>query len=405
MTKVLKALKVIQAVSTAVQWAWNLSMWACPITWIVLGIIALVAVFVILWVKCAWFRNFWIGLWNVIKSAALAVARWFMATVVPFFKAVWSGIVVGAKWLAKILGVVWTFILNGIRGWLLIARAVLGFFAPIFKAAFGVVIAIVEVTWAIITAAFAVFNAIVLRPMIAGFKALWSLVVIAHRGMMIAVTAVWGVIGPYVIGAAKAIWAYLTFMWTAVWRLTVLVSSAIWGAVQFAWNAIWGYIKFVAGGIWAFLQRTWSLIHSGAEVAWNGFKALISGVWHAVANFVKNGVDKVKDALNGIKAILDKVKGFFNQLKDAANGGVLSLIAFVATVPGRIIGALGDLGAKLFNSGRALLQGFIDGVKDRIHDLVETVKGGLSKVSNLFPHSPAPVLGQGMDALFGAGAS
>ena len=47
----------------------NTAMLASPITWVVAGITALVAAFVLLWNKCEGFRNFWIGLWDKIKGA------------------------------------------------------------------------------------------------------------------------------------------------------------------------------------------------------------------------------------------------------------------------------------------------------------------------------------------------
>ena len=42
----------------------NAVMMMNPITLIVLAIIGLIALFVLLWNKCEWFRNFWIGLWK-----------------------------------------------------------------------------------------------------------------------------------------------------------------------------------------------------------------------------------------------------------------------------------------------------------------------------------------------------
>ena len=57
-TGLAKAQKVLNAV-----------MKANSIALIVLAIAALVAIFVTLWNKCDWFRNFWIGLWEGIKSA------------------------------------------------------------------------------------------------------------------------------------------------------------------------------------------------------------------------------------------------------------------------------------------------------------------------------------------------
>ena len=63
---------------TAGQWLLNAAMAANPITLIIVAIVALVAAFVVLWKKSEAFRNFWIGLWNGIKSAAGAAKDWIM---------------------------------------------------------------------------------------------------------------------------------------------------------------------------------------------------------------------------------------------------------------------------------------------------------------------------------------
>jgi phage-related protein len=44
-----------------------------PIGLIIIGIVALVAVFVFLWEKFSWFRDYWIVQWDIIKDAAIAV--------------------------------------------------------------------------------------------------------------------------------------------------------------------------------------------------------------------------------------------------------------------------------------------------------------------------------------------
>lgn len=67
----------VQTAGIAIQMALNAVMNANPIGLIILAITALVAGFMILWNNCEGFRNFWIGLWEKIKSAAGAVADWF----------------------------------------------------------------------------------------------------------------------------------------------------------------------------------------------------------------------------------------------------------------------------------------------------------------------------------------
>ena len=69
---------LIGAVATliGVIWLLNAAMLANPITWIVAGIMALVAAFVILWNECEGFRNFWINLWDKIKNAVSVFIDW-----------------------------------------------------------------------------------------------------------------------------------------------------------------------------------------------------------------------------------------------------------------------------------------------------------------------------------------
>lgn len=90
----------------------NAVMSANPIMLIVLAIGALIAIFVVLWNKCEWFRNFWIGLWEGIVSIAQQawqgivevwgiVSQWFEdAIIIPisnFFETMWNKLKNGAS--------------------------------------------------------------------------------------------------------------------------------------------------------------------------------------------------------------------------------------------------------------------------------------------------------------------
>ena len=58
---------------TAAQWLLNVAMTANPIGLIIVAIAALIAIFVVLWMKCAWFRDFWKAVWNGIKAVGVAI--------------------------------------------------------------------------------------------------------------------------------------------------------------------------------------------------------------------------------------------------------------------------------------------------------------------------------------------
>jgi len=57
---------------TGAQWLLNAAFLASPIGWIVLGVGALIAVFTLLWKNNEGFRNFFIGMWEGIKSAVVS---------------------------------------------------------------------------------------------------------------------------------------------------------------------------------------------------------------------------------------------------------------------------------------------------------------------------------------------
>ena len=86
----------------------NAVMAANPIALVILAIVALIAIFVLLWNKCEWFRNFWIDLWNGIVS---------------HFTAAWEG-------LKNIFNVVISFVSNN---WQSILLFLVNPFAGAFK--------------------------------------------------------------------------------------------------------------------------------------------------------------------------------------------------------------------------------------------------------------------------------
>lgn len=89
----LSAVVGVVGLVTAAQWLWNASLFANPLTWIVIGIIALIAVIVLVATKTQFFQTIWDGVWGFMK----AVGRWFAGPFVDFFKSAftWIGDKVG----------------------------------------------------------------------------------------------------------------------------------------------------------------------------------------------------------------------------------------------------------------------------------------------------------------------
>lgn len=71
-----EGLTLAQYVGKKAQDALNKSMLANPLSLIILGVTALVSVFMYLWKNCEGFRNFWINMWDGIKKAFGSVVEW-----------------------------------------------------------------------------------------------------------------------------------------------------------------------------------------------------------------------------------------------------------------------------------------------------------------------------------------
>jgi hypothetical protein len=77
-------------------WALTAALLASPITWIVLAIVALIAIIVIIATKTDWFQRLWAWAWGGIKAGASAVWDWISGTLWPGIVGVWDSISAGA---------------------------------------------------------------------------------------------------------------------------------------------------------------------------------------------------------------------------------------------------------------------------------------------------------------------
>ena len=100
---------VITGIWVGIQWLLNLAFLANPITWIILGIIALIAIIVVIATKTTWFQTIWSWMctavsatWSWLVSAFSASVSWiggiFSAigsAIAGAFSAAWSAVVAG----------------------------------------------------------------------------------------------------------------------------------------------------------------------------------------------------------------------------------------------------------------------------------------------------------------------
>lgn len=188
----------------------------------------------------------------------------------------------------------------------------------------------------------------------------------------------------FITGVVDFFKAIFSGDFSAAWQA---VKDIVFGAVQ----AVWNFVQlFLVGRLVKGVQ--------GVLTAVRGF---FSGAWRnivgGVRNFGTNIVSSVRGFMDTIRLrimyALDGVKAFFANAWSAVTGGVrtafsnivssvrsrlTSVIDLVKGLPGRITGALRNMGTLLLNAGRDLIRGFIRGITGMAGNLISSIRSTIT---------------------------
>ena len=254
----------------------NGAMLTSPVTWIVAGIVALIAVFVILWNKCEGFRNFWINLWDKIKTAFAPVIEFVKSSFESFKEKLQTGIVPALQdlWAAikekvlPVLSLIWDYVQIYIQPAFEWLKTGLGNIKIVFQTIFTVIKTIVSTT----------FN-----------------------NIKIIITTVWNNI-KIIISTALDV----------IKNIIKLATSIIKGDWKGAWEAIKGIFSSIWNGIKGIVSNVWNAIKSIFSNNLNAIKSSVSTVFNGVKAVIQNTINGAK---NIVKSGLDAIKNFFAKLK------------------------------------------------------------------------------------------
>lgn len=137
------------------------------------------------------------------------------------------------------------------------------------------------------------------------------------------------------------------------------------------WSAFWSGIRQIATG-------QLRIVGSVIAAAFRLIVSIISGGLRAAAGFATSGFAQI--ATIGLRAML--------LLGKHVASGIASAVKTIGTLGSRAVSALGDLGGLLVGAGKALVQGFIDGIRAMFKPLQDAVNGLLSIAARAVPGSP-----------------
>lgn len=188
------------------------------------------------------------------------------------------------------------------------------------------------------------------------------------------VVAAWVVTNASAI-AAGATQGLVFLLLSAQWVKMALAALASAAQVAAAWLIAIGPIALVIAaiaGLVALVIIHFDTIRSVIAGAWNWVKDHISTVMRVIVGVMTGGMSEL---------VLLVIR-HWSQIRSSVADAIGDVVSLVASLPGRAIGALGDLGGLLFNAGKRLIGGFIDGIKSMIGAVADTLGGITSKLTS-----------------------
>ena len=261
----------------------NGAMLTSPVTWIVAGIVALIAVFVILWNKCEGFRNFWINLWDKIKTAFAPVIEFVKSSFESFKEKLQTGIVPALQdlWAAikekvlPVLSLIWDYVQIYIQPAFERLKTGLGNIKIVFQTIFTVIKTIVSTA----------------------FENIKTVITTVWNNIKIVISTVLDVI-KNIIKLATSI---IKGDWKGAWEAIKGIFSSIWNGIKGIVSNVWNAIKSI-------FSNNLNAIKSSVSTVFNGVKAVIQNTINGAKNIVKSGLDAIKNFFSKLKLKFPSIK-------------------------------------------------------------------------------------------------
>ncbi len=234
------------------------------------------------------------------------------------------------------------------------------------------------------------FVATVVSSLIPVFEAVASLVAqvagIVINNLGVAFTAIQAVV--------ETVWPLIEQVVTSA--LAVIsdtisnVSPLLITVIQATMSAIQSVVQIVTGVISGNWSSAWEGIKSLFSTVWNGIGSILTQATGAIKNTISSALEHIKGIWQSAWALVGNLlNNAWNGIVSAVSGGNENVMAVLGNLPGRITGLFSGAGSWLLDSGRALLEGFADGVRSAISSVISVVSSAVSSVRAYFPFSPA----------------
>lgn len=273
------------------------------IGWIPLAIAAVIAIIVLLWNKCDWFREAVIAVWEAIKSATIIAWN----AVKEFLVNLWDGIVETGK-------AVW----NGLSS----------FFTSCWE----------------------------------GIQMMFTTVLTAISTFF---SSVWTGIQNVVVTIGTANQTFLSTAWTAIQTVITTILTAIQTIFTTVWNAIKTVITTVVGAIQSFITTVWNGIRSVVQTVMNTIQSVVSGVWNSVKSVTSSVLDAVKTAVSNVFTnVVSSIRTAMGNVYSTVESGFNKAVGFIKGLASSAFTWGADMINGIVNGIKSCIGKVVDAVSD-----------------------------------------
>ena len=318
------------------------------IGWVPLAIAAVVAILVVLYNKCEWFREAVNAIWTQIKeffvSAWEVICSFFTETIpnawnslVSFFQGIpawWSGL-----WqsVGDFFGNIWTNMMNN----------------PVLTG----IVDMIRSLW---------------ENLSTTLQGIWN-------GIKTAASGAWELIKNVVLGPVLLLIDLVTGNFTKLKE----DAANIWNNIRNAASNIWNGIRQVVGSLAQGLANHVSILFNGLKTTianiWTAIKNTASSAWNGLKNLVSSIASNLKQAaVNAFKAMVSGIGSALSSLGSVVQSGFQSAISFITSLPG-----------KALEWGKDFINGIADGIRSAIGNVISAVSDVADKIRS-FLHFSVP---------------
>lgn len=404
------ALAESSKLASIAQWAFNSAILANPITWIVVGIAAVVAGLALFFTKTKtgqqmwanfvnWLKNAWQMLvqvaqavWNAIVqafSSSVSAAKSAWSGITSFFTGLWQGIVQTAQvvwnglvaffrplvnaiatiWrgLTTIVNNVWRSFVDGMRPVIASIKNLWSALGEFFSTLWSGIVAVAKVAWNGLVVVFRTVYSLsmaVWRPIAAFFSFLWT-------GIIVVAKVIWNglvVVFRTIVNIIKAIWTPVKAFFSLLWQGILIVTRV-------AWNAIRLYISTVFKNIQTVIKTGMNIIKTIFSAGWKILTTIVSAVWKIITTIVSTAINAVAGIIRAITAVIrGDWSGAWNAIKGVAQtvwNGIKSVVQIginaVETIVRTVMNAVKNVFSSIWNGIKGIFNNNVQFIKSVMH--------------------------------------